>query len=207
MRISICGKVLLVSACILSGAVAWGQQSQGAGKQTSVSYDVALTFSPERGQGAGVNNSFWLQGGGLDAVASLPDGWGISAAINGVHGSNIQPGVDLSKITFLAGPRYTSNIPFWKGGSKENATLQIFGEGLLGDAHAFNSPIPDVSGLHSSADVVALQVGGGLNLLLCHRWGLRLLQADYVRTALPNNASNSQNDLRIAFGATYHLGR
>jgi hypothetical protein len=207
MRSSICGKVLLVSACILSGAAAWGQQSPSAAKQTPVSYDVALTFSPELGQGAGVNNYFWMEGAGLDAVATFSNGWGISAALNGEHRSNIQPNVDLSKITFLAGPRYTGTLHTWKHGSGKSHTLEIFGEGLLGDAHAFNSAIPTLAGLNSSADVFAVQAGGGLNLALCHRWGLRLLQADYVRTALPNNSSNSQNDLRLAFGATYHFGK
>jgi hypothetical protein len=35
---------------------------------------------------------------------------------------------------------------------------------------------------------------------------VRLLEADYVRTQLPNNYSQSQNDVRLAFGVTYHFG-
>jgi hypothetical protein len=34
-----------------------------------------------------------------------------------------------------------------------------------------------------------------------------LLEADYVRTWLPNNGSNSQNDLRLSFGIAYHIGK
>ena len=34
-------------------------------------------------------------------------------------------------------------------------------------------------------------------------FGARLLEADYVRTALPNNDVNHQNDMRLAFGSTY----
>ena len=51
-----------------------------------------------------------------------------------------------------------------------------------------------------------MQTGAGLNLIFSNRFGVRLLEANYVRTALPNNASNTQNDLRIAFGATWRLG-
>ena len=43
-----------------------------------------------------------------------------------------------------------------------------------------------------------------MNLYLTRSFGVRLLQADYVRTTLPNAAANTQNDLRLAFGITYH---
>jgi hypothetical protein len=54
---------------------------------------------------------------------------------------------------------------------------------------------------------LALDAGGGVNILFSERFGVRLLEADYVRTALPNNGSNVQNDLRVSFGVTYRLGR
>jgi hypothetical protein len=50
-----------------------------------------------------------------------------------------------------------------------------------------------------------LQTGGGINLFFSRSIGVRLLEADYVRTELPNNYSRSQNDLRIAFGVNYHF--
>jgi hypothetical protein len=42
---------------------------------------------------------------------------------------------------------------------------------------------------------------------LSRGFGVRAFEVDYLRTSLPNNASNSQNDLRIAFGLTYHTGK
>jgi hypothetical protein len=59
----------------------------------------------------------------------------------------------------------------------------------------------------TSAGSFALEAGGGLNLLFSKSLGVRLLEADYVRTSLPNNASNTQNDLRLAVGMTWHFGR
>ncbi len=56
----------------------------------------------------------------------------------------------------------------------------------------------------TSANSFAVQAGGGVNLYLTRSFGIRLLQADYVRTTLPNAAANTQNDLRLAFGITYH---
>lgn len=46
-----------------------------------------------------------------------------------------------------------------------------------------------------------------MNLLLSKSLGVRLFEADYVRSSLPNDASNTQNDLRLAAGVTWHIGR
>jgi hypothetical protein len=73
--------------------------------------------------------------------------------------------------------------------------------------HGFNGVYPASSSTTSSANAFALQAGGGFNYYLTKQWGLRLFEADYVRTALPNNAANIQNDLRLGFGVTYHHSR
>ena len=52
-----------------------------------------------------------------------------------------------------------------------------------------------------------MQLGGGLDVTLSRGFGVRALQVDYIRTSLPNNTSNIQNDLRIAFGITYRVGK
>ena len=57
----------------------------------------------------------------------------------------------------------------------------------------------------SAAKENAVQAGGGLNWYLSKHWGVRLIEADYVRTALPNAAANIQNDMRLSAGITYHF--
>jgi hypothetical protein len=206
MRCSFRERVLLASAYILAGTLAWGQQVPSLAKQAPVSIDMAVTFSPERAQIYLTNSPFWLQGGGVDAAATFRNGWGMAAAFNAEHASNVTPGVDVNKMSFLGGPRYTFLIN--RAGILQRRPLQVFGEGLLGAAHAFNSVIPTLgASVASGTNVFALQVGGGLNLMLNKRFGVRLLQADYVRTALPNNSSNSQDDLHLAIGVTCHLGK
>jgi hypothetical protein len=206
MRHSFRERVLLVGAWIMAGTLAWGQQAPSLVKQAPVSIDLAVTFSPERAQIDTTNTPFWLQGGGVDAVATFRNGWGAAAAFNAEHAANVTPGVDVNKASFLAGPRYTFRIN--RAGNPLRRPLLIFGEALLGDAHAFNSVIPTMgTAVVSSADVFALQTGGGLDLALNKRFGVRLLQADYVRTTLPNNSSNRQNDLHLAFGVTCHFGK
>jgi outer membrane protein OmpA-like peptidoglycan-associated protein len=76
---------------------------------------------------------------------------------------------------------------------------------LFGGVHGFDGLYPADGGSTTSASSFAIQAGGGLNLYLTKHWGVRLLEADYVRNELPNASDGVQNDLRLAFGVTYHL--
>jgi hypothetical protein len=207
MRISSRGKVLLVGACILAGAAGWAQQSQKPVAPAMVSTDLAVTFAFERFQVLPGPASMWFKGGGADAAVTFKGGLGIAASMTGDHASNVTPGMGANKITFLAGPRYTWLA--WPGHATpaDNRQLQVFGQALFGRTHGFNSYYPAVPAATSSANSLAIQAGGGLNLYLTRNFGLRLLEADYVRTALPNAATNLQNDMRLSVGLTYHIGR
>jgi len=207
MRISSRGKVLLVGACLLAGAAGWAQQSQKPVAPDTVSTDLAVTFATERSQAVSSQGNFWFKGGGADAAVTFKSGLGIAASLTGDHASNITPGMDVNKITYLAGPRYTWTA--WQGHATaaDNRRMQIFGQGLFGWTHGFDGLYPSTGGATSSAGSYAIQAGGGLNLYFTRNFGLRLLEADYVRTALPNGAANSQNDTRLSVGLTYHIGR
>jgi len=71
--------------------------------------------------------------------------------------------------------------------------------------HAYNGAFPSPTGLNSEAGSYAIEAGGGANVLLGSGFGLRVIEVDYVRNALPNNGSNTQNDARIAFGVTWRF--
>jgi hypothetical protein len=169
---------------------------------------VAITYAAERAEQAPGNcGCFWLGGGGTDAAATFYKGLGIAASLSGDHAANVEPGADVNMIVFLAGPRYTWNTSRWLERSARGHQTQIFGQWLFGGVHAFNGIFPSGEATTASADAFAMQAGGGLTLALNKRLGVRLLQVDYQRTALPNNASNTQNDLRLAFGVTWRLGK
>ena len=206
MRISSRGKVLLVGACMLAGAAGWAQQSQKPAAPSKVSTDLAITFAGERSQALPGQGSFWLKGGGADAAMTFWKGLGIAASLTGNTASNVTPGVDVKKITYLAGPRYTWTA--WKGNASaaDPLRLQVFAQGLYGGAHGFHGFYPASGGAATTnASSQAMQAGGGLNLYLTRNFGLRLLEADYVRTALPNGAANIQNDLWLSAGVTWHF--
>jgi hypothetical protein len=172
-----------------------------------LSGDLAVTYSIERAKIASIDcGCFWLQGGSVSGAISLFHGLGIAANFTGEHAANIAPGEDLSKIAFMAGPRYTLHASHGDGWFSEKRRITLFGEALFGVAHGFDSVFPTSSGFETSANSFSLQVGGGLNLGLTKHFGVRAFEADYVHTSLPNSLGNTQNDFRLAFGVTYHLG-
>lgn len=100
----------------------------------------------------------------------------------------------------MAGPRYTRSLPTLH-------RTQLFAEGLFGGVHAFDSVFPGSTGVTSSAGGFSMQLGGGVNVPVAKRISIRALEVDYVHTNLPNNSADSQNDLRLAFGAVWHFGK
>ena len=200
-----CKDLLLVSACMLVGAMAWSQQTPSPATQKPLSIDLGATYAPERTQTAPGNCCFWMQGGGVDMGVTFWKGFGIAAAFSGDHAANIAAGVDVNKITYLGGPRYTHTIRTSHNGAAM-PRYQIFGQGLVGGVHGFDGLYPAGTATTQSANAFALEAGGGINYYLTRNWGLRVLEADYVRTTLPNNASNTQNDLRLSFGVVYRIG-
>jgi hypothetical protein len=208
MHISVARKVLLVSVLAAAFTTLWAQ-AQTAPQKAPAFIDVGLTYAAERAQIAPGNcGCFWLQGGGADVALTVWKGFGPAVSITGDHVSNYFPGLDINKVSFMGGPHYT-HITRSRGteaGSMKQPRLQIFGEALFGGVHAFDGAFPSNTGLAPTANSFALQAGGGINLFFSRRIAVRALQADYVRTQLPNNYSKSQNDLRIAFGVNYQFG-
>jgi outer membrane immunogenic protein len=203
MRTSIYSKVLL--AGLLATASSGHAQSEPGPTATSI--DLALTYSTEHAQLApGTCGCFWLQGGGADAAFTLWKGFGVAAGVTGEMVSNYAPGVDFSKVSFMGGPRYTYTVWKRRAASLQRPRLQIFGDGLFGAVHAFSGAFPTASGINTTANSFALQTGGGLNLFFSRSLGVRLLEVDYVRTQLANGYAGTQNDLRLAFGVSYHAG-
>jgi outer membrane protein OmpA-like peptidoglycan-associated protein len=167
---------------------------------------LGVTYAPERTELTPGQCCVWLQGGGADAAVTFWKGFGLAASLTGDHASNATPGVDINKVAFLAGPRYTYTSWVTPTGAASTPHYQIFVQGLFGGVHGFDGLYPGSSTTTSSASSLALQAGAGFNLFLTPHLGLRLLEADYVRTELPNDASNAQSDLRLAFGVVYHIG-
>jgi hypothetical protein len=199
MRNSIRVQVLLVGACLLTCMTAVGQQSTGSEKHDTSSIDAAVVFNPLIANVVGdADNGFWMQGGSIQVHARFWRGLGIVGDVAGMHtastsGSNV--GLDMVTTTF--GPRYTW-VP-------ARGHYSIFGQALAGEAYGLNSVFPSASGAKDSANSLAVYLGGGVNLHLRGHIGLRLLEADWLRTEMPNSTTNVQNNLRVGAGIVIWL--
>ncbi len=57
----------------------------------------------------------------------------------------------------------------------------------------------------SSANSFAFTAGGGLDYAVSRHFAVRVVQIDYLKTYLPNNATNEQNNLRIGAGIVFRM--
>jgi hypothetical protein len=192
----------------LVGVLAFGAIAQAQQGSHNFSADMEVTYVAERAKVSTIDcGCFWLQGGSIDVAVPLFRGLGVAANLTGEHTSNIGPGVDLNKLAFMAGPRYTFNTSRWTHRLPQGKHgTGMFGEALFGSAHGFDSAFTTPTGIRSSANSLSMQFGGGLNIGLARGFSFRAFEVDYVRTNFPNSANNTQNDLRLAMGFVYHIG-
>ena len=219
--------VLLAGAMMLKMAVIAGAQSTTssqvpfdtpvAGAARTIHYsgrtelkppryfaDVAATYSAEYARLAFQScKCFWMTGGAINGSLNLFRGLGVAAEVSLGTASSVNPGVNASKLDFVAGPRYTYEHRFHRD---SHYTHRIFVEALGGFAHGYNGLYPAPSGLKSSANSGAMQMGGGYDLGLRRGWGIRVMQAEWMRTTLPNGTNNLQYDLQASAGLSYRFG-
>jgi hypothetical protein len=158
--------------------------------------DLAIAFVGDRTNPVGGANS-WLTGGGIELGVNAWHGFGIAADVAALHTSSTgSQGVPLSLVTTAFGPRYR----YTRGLASGRQTISAFGEALLGEANAGRSLFPSAQGVTGSANSLALQVGGGLDVGLSRRLAVRAIQASWLRTQLPNNSTNVQNHFQLGSG-------
>lgn len=168
--------------------------------------DLALTYAPERGKIANATcDCFWLQGGGAEGAFTFYRGLGIAAGVTGQHASDLTGGSSLGKIDYLFGPRYTLQMSGRSEGGHPSSRL--FGEALFGGVHAFDGTFPASVVAKTTANSFAYELGGGFDLSFAHGLGLRIAEVSFYHSDLPNDASHTQDNLRLGFGVTYRLGR
>jgi hypothetical protein len=186
-------KMLLVVA-VLASCTAWSQTSSE--QRNPPPFEVAVTYdSLYANVTTGVQ--FWMQGGSVEGQVRLLRGLGVVADVAGLHNGNVNSsGVGLDLITFTFGPRYTLAAIH---------RTALFGQALVGEAHGMNSEFPTSSALNSSANGLALQVGGGANLSLTHHFSARVLEATWLRTQLANATTGVQNNLRLGAGIVWQF--
>jgi hypothetical protein len=176
--------IRIVLICLLFAAAAWAQQVQ-----VSASY-----MYQGSNQVPGATDWFGANGGRLDANIGNWRHLGLAAEISGASMSK------LTTLSYMAGPRRSIAL-----GGAEKRKISAFAQVLVGGVHASDGLFPSGTTIKSSADAFALSAGGGLEVGLRRGISLRLIQADYLYTRLPNLYDNYESNFRLGAGVTFRL--
>jgi peptidoglycan-associated lipoprotein len=178
--------VLLTAAATL-GTIAHAQTP--AKDQYKDGISLALTYDTLGGHMTNAN-SFSTQGGAAELNYSFLRGFGATASVLGLHADSIGSGVPVNMVIVTFGPSYTYG----------HRRASLFAHGLVGVAEGFQGLYPQGGVATSSANSLAVQTGGGVDVGLSRHVAVRLVQVEYVRTQLPNSLTNVQNNLRLGVG-------
>jgi len=138
---------------------------------------------------------FSMNGGAAEFAYPVKRSFSAVAEAGAVTASNVNSsGLDLTLSSYLVGGRY----------SLRAARFTPYAQLLVGAAHASGSLAPGQFGLSSTA--FAMAAGGGLDLNLHSHLALRVFQADYLLTLLPNQTNDHQNNFRFSTGVVFHFG-
>jgi len=198
--------VLLLALASFLSIARVSAMGQASANLRSTTIDMAVTYDAVHARSTG-SSSFWMKGGGIELHGPFYRGFGFTASATGLHAESTGPlTVPLDLVTIVFGPRYTLH--------SKSGGVSIFCEALGGEAHGFHSVFSTGSGPASNplngttdrANALAFQAGAGIDLKLNHALAIRLIQADYLRTQLPNGQSNTQNNTRLGIGMVLRLG-
>ena len=160
-------------------------------------YTVALGYQNVRANAPPGSCDCFDMNGGFASVSVKLKYW-LSAAgeVTGGHAKDIGPlGQDLTLTTYTAGPRVT-----FRG-----KRFLPFAQALFGTAHGSDSYFPTANSYTTSATSFALSTGGGLDIHLNPHIAVRAVEAQYLRTSLPNGSTNFENHLMLGAGVVFQF--
>jgi outer membrane immunogenic protein len=136
---------------------------------------------------------FSLNGGSATVVYNIRPAWAAVADLTIGHATNVDNSLqNITIFNYLFGPRYTR---------RTSSRFVPYGEVLLGGAKE------DVNFEFTiNRNAFGVLAGGGVTTRLNRRFGLTIVEGDWIYTRIPNAVNNRQNDLRIVTGVTYHFG-
>jgi peptidoglycan-associated lipoprotein len=174
----------------VAGALSASASATAPAAQDKPVFDLGVDYNYVRSNAApGECGCFSLNGGDGWVGYNLTKSLGAVAEISGQHAGNPDnSGDSLNLISYLFGPRYR-----WHRISH----FEPFGEVLFGGSRATGRVATGGSG---SLNAFAMTAGGGLDVNLTRRLGLRAFQADYFFTHFRNGVNDHQNNLRISGG-------
>jgi opacity protein-like surface antigen len=188
--------------CLFCAALALGVEDPSTAVTAKEAPQFSVGYLYQGSQPTFGGGSFGLNGGRADMMLPVTRHLELVAEFSGVHADNIPlSATGLTMLTYMAGPRLS--LPVHSG--REAGKLVPFAQVLFGGVHATEGAFPSGSSLSSTANAFAMSAGGGLQVSLNQHFSVRLVQAEYLYTRLPNSVDNYQNSYRIGAGVAYRL--
>lgn len=191
--LSMAGPMLLTA-----GTAAVAQQGPPAPKSTGPRLELSLGF--EHGQAnapPGTSDYFGLNGGYVSVGVHVTPWLSFVGDATGTHANDISIlGQNLTLMTFNGGPRFQVT----------KRRLTPYAQALFGAARGSDSYFPTGTSYKTSATSLDLYAGGGLEYQLSHRFAIRAVEVDLLRTMFPNGSSNDQNHLMLSAGIVVKWG-
>jgi outer membrane immunogenic protein len=191
MKFPVVFSLLLAAACAVP-AVA--QSNPPALWEAAAGYNFVHTNAPPSGCGC-----FSMNGGTASIARRFTPSFSIAGEFKGVTNSNVSAsGHSLTLLTYLAGPRYLL-LP-------GRGRFSPFAQVLVGGVHASGALYAASGSPSGSANAFAASMGGGVDVSLNRHVALRLVEADYLLTLLPNGVNSRQNNLSLSTGVVFRFG-
>lgn len=184
----------LLVVVALSGVLHAQAVSSGRGSDDITRVEIGANYNYFHANAPpGQCGCFGLNGGSGTVLVNLTPVWSGVADIAVAFANNVDnTQQNITIVNYLFGPRYTRRtssrfVPYGQvlfGGAKENVNFQF-----------------DIN-----RNSFGLLGGGGVTTKLGRRFGLTIVEVDYVYTRIPNAKNNTQNNIRVVTGVTYHFG-
>jgi peptidoglycan-associated lipoprotein len=190
-------KFLVALVLVTTGvSVATAQRRAAAGSARSVDLSIGYNYIGANAP-PGSTQHFGIQGGYVSGGLALKEWLSVEGEFTGGRASKISTlGQDLTLMTYMGGVKY----------SRTGHRFVPFAKVMVGGAHAGDSYFPTATSSTTSANSFAFTAGGGLDFNLNHRFAIRAIDADYLRTSFPNGSSNEQNQLMLGAGIVIKFG-
>lgn len=193
-------RILLLTVLVASATLLAQEQANQSAPMPSGAHplELAMDYGTVHTNGPPGNCScFWMQGGAADLSVGLFSNVSAVGEFSSYYAGNANStGQSLGLASYLFGFRYSV---------RTKSQLVPFGQALFGGVHGFDGIFPNSNGTLGSPNTFAMAVGGGMNVNLSRHFGLRVFQADYYLTQLPNDVNSRQNNLRISAGVVFRF--
>jgi len=185
---------IVLPGVLLLAAVAHAQT--GAKPTGLTAPDLSFTYNAFfANAGPSQCGCFRMYGASMQLALPNTPHWSAVVDLGGETTGSVNRGVTgLSLMSYTAGERYSQTV----------GHTRLFAQALAGGVRGFNSYFPNAANT-SAATGFALLAGGGIDLHLSNKVAIRLVQADYMFTDLPNSINNRQNNIRLGAGVLFRI--